>query len=255
MKRVLTAAAGVPLVLAVTLWSPNWAFALFVALFGLLALDEYLTLRATPRVGRPGFWVLPCGAALTVSFLASSLWTLAVFLLAAILSVATGLRSASSAIAWRRSRDTLTGLLYTCFLLGFLLRLSRTAVIVLLGIVWISDTAAYYGGRRWGRRRLAPRISPNKTIEGAVAGTLASVIFGAVVGGEVMGLRYGTLALIALVTTIAGQAGDLFESAIKRSAGVKDSSDRLPGHGGFLDRLDSLLFAAPVFYLMLLWIS
>jgi phosphatidate cytidylyltransferase len=116
-------------------------------------------------------------------------------------------------------------------------------------VVWVGDSAAYYGGRIFGRHTLAPRISPKKTVEGAVAGLAGSVAAGVflerwLISNE----RVLSMALICLVAAIAGQIGDLAESALKRSAGVKDSSSLLPGHGGMLDRLDSLLFAAPVFY-------
>jgi phosphatidate cytidylyltransferase len=135
--------------------------------------------------------------------------------------------------------------------LGFVVMMPRDLIFVLLAIIWAGDTAAYYGGRALGRHLLAPRVSPKKTIEGAVAGLLASVIAGTVGGVWYLGepsSRWLTFAVLSLVTAVAGQAGDLAESVLKRSASVKDSSSVLPGHGGILDRLDSLFFAAPVFY-------
>jgi len=116
----------------------------------------------------------------------------------------------------------------------------------------VSDSAQFYAGRLFGRRKLAPAISPAKTIEGAVGGLVAAAIGGFVVGpwclpglSAVGGLTAG------VVLAVFGMAGDLFESLLKRSAGVKDSSNLIPGHGGVLDRIDSYLFAAPVFYLFL----
>ena len=151
-----------------------------------------------------------------------------------------------------RLTSGLAGLFCTCLLLGFLLLLSRFAVFVVLGIIWAGDSAAYYIGRRWGRHRLAPRISPGKTIEGAAAGLTVSLAAGVGLGGILLDTPYLSLVLMSLITALAGQAGDLCESVLKRSVGAKDSSNRLPGHGGVLDRVDSLLFAAPVFYLLLL---
>jgi phosphatidate cytidylyltransferase len=126
--------------------------------------------------------------------------------------------------------------------------LSRELVLFLLVIIWVGDSAAYYGGRAFGRHPLAPRISPKKTVEGAIAGLLGSMLVGGFVGVAFLGEPWLSVTLISAATAVAGQVGDLAESAMKRSAGVKDSSSILPGHGGILDRLDSLFFAAPVFY-------
>jgi phosphatidate cytidylyltransferase len=126
------------------------------------------------------------------------------------------------------------------------------ALFLLMLTVMVSDTAQYYTGRLVGRRKLAPAISPNKTIEGAFGGLVFGTSTFTLLGGQWMprippGERIGLGA--ALVA--AGIAGDLFESMLKRSAGVKDSSTLIPGHGGILDRIDALLFAAPVYYIFL----
>jgi phosphatidate cytidylyltransferase len=123
---------------------------------------------------------------------------------------------------------------------------------LLMLAVIVSDTAQYYSGRAFGRRPLAAAISPKKTIEGAIGGFAAGALFIVIVGRwwlpEVpVGLR----ALLGVTLVAVGIAGDLFESMIKRSAQVKDSSSLIPGHGGVLDRIDALLFAAPVFYVVL----
>ena len=256
MKRVLTAATGIPVVLGVTYWGSNWAFGSLVALVGVLALDEFLDLGASkgaePGTHRPGYWFVPVGASLTLSFLGPPVSTFGTFLLGALLLISTALASHSSGPALRYFANGLTGLFYTCLLLGFLILLSRFAVFVVLGIIWAGDSVAYYIGSRWGQHQLAPRTSPGKTVEGAVAGTIASLAAGVGLGGILLDISYFSLSLISLITALAGQAGDLCESALKRRVGVKDSSNRLPGHGGVLDRVDSLLFAAPVFYLLLL---
>ncbi len=122
---------------------------------------------------------------------------------------------------------------------------------LLLAIVWLGDSAAYYVGTRWGRRRLAPRVSPNKSWEGAVAAAIAAVLSAAAWSAWRQGALDWTLISLALITSIAAQLGDLVESLIKRGAAVKDSGTLLPGHGGFLDRFDALAFAAPVWWLAL----
>ena len=118
-----------------------------------------------------------------------------------------------------------------------------------LAIVWAADSGAYFAGSHWGQRKLSPRISPNKTVEGLLGGIVAGVVI-----GLVFALFAGApprvlpaVALAALLTVAAAVVGDLFESLLKRHAGAKDSGDLLPGHGGVLDRLDSVLAALPVF--------
>jgi len=133
-------------------------------------------------------------------------------------------------------------------------RLGAWWLLLLLAIVWLGDTAAYYVGSKLGRHKLAPTVSPNKTWEGAVAGFLtglvATVLWSLWHEGEVV----GRLVLVGAATAAAAQVGDLVESLIKRGAGLKDSGDLLPGHGGMLDRMDAMLFASPVFFFGL-WIT
>jgi phosphatidate cytidylyltransferase len=132
----------------------------------------------------------------------------------------------------------------------------RGGVILLMATIVVSDTAQYYAGRTFGRRPLAPKLSPKKTVEGAIGGFLIAPAF------LVLSAYYFipaatdqlSLAVLALLLVIAGIAGDLFESTLKRAASVKDSSALIPGHGGVLDRIDALLFASPLFYLYLRWL-
>jgi phosphatidate cytidylyltransferase len=125
----------------------------------------------------------------------------------------------------------------------------REAVLVLMGTVAVSDTAQYYSGRAFGRRALAPRRSPKKTIEGAVGGFLvAPAVLVAAGSLWLPGLDPIRLGLLGVLLVLAGIIGDLFESMLKRAADLKDSSRLIPGHGGVLDRIDALLFCAPIFY-------
>ena len=126
-----------------------------------------------------------------------------------------------------------------------------------LMIVWMADSGAYFVGVRFGKHKLAPRVSPGKSWEGFGGGLLATVLL-AVVAMPVLGLgwhRLPDLLLLTVVTTLFSVLGDLFESLFKRHAGAKDSSDLIPGHGGVLDRLDSLLAALPVFAVGKLWLG
>lgn len=121
-------------------------------------------------------------------------------------------------------------------------------------LTWVNDSFAFFGGRRWGRRKLAPAVSPGKTVQGALAGLVGTVLLGAVYAGLVfqrwLGLPIGLLAGIggAVVISLIAQLGDLAESLIKREAGVKDSGSIFPGHGGILDRFDALFFTVPAAY-------
>lgn len=130
-------------------------------------------------------------------------------------------------------------------------------LLLALMIVWAADTGAYFTGRKFGKRKLAPVVSPNKTVEGMagglVAGVLVAVLLAPVAGASLAELPL--VALVALLTAIFSVFGDLFESLLKRQAGVKDSGTLLPGHGGILDRVDSVLAALPVFAVGKIWLG
>jgi phosphatidate cytidylyltransferase len=161
-----------------------------------------------------------------------------------------------------RVAATLFGALYVGWLSGHLIllreidggagRLGLLALGLLATATWACDILAYLVGVAFGRHKLAPRVSPKKTIEGAVGGVLGAVAASAaavVLFADFLTLRQGLL--LGLTCGVAGQAGDLFESLLKRDAGLKDTATLLPGHGGILDRFDSLLFNAPLVYWLL----
>jgi phosphatidate cytidylyltransferase len=130
------------------------------------------------------------------------------------------------------------------------------AVLFVVTVTWMVDSAAYFGGRRFGRHALAPIISPKKTIEGAVAGLAGGIVTAIIVRLWWLPELSGAESLGAgLLLGCAGQLGDLAESMFKRRAGVKDSGGWIPGHGGLLDKVDSLVFTAPTFYYYLLWVK
>jgi phosphatidate cytidylyltransferase len=124
-------------------------------------------------------------------------------------------------------------------------------VLLLLGLVWIADSAAYFVGRAWGRRKLAPEISPGKSWEGAIGGTAGALVYAIICGTFIEGLFWVPYLLAAALLAVLSIVGDLFESAVKRQAAVKDSGTLLPGHGGVLDRIDSATAALPA--AALLW--
>ena len=131
---------------------------------------------------------------------------------------------------------------------------SPLQVLLVLLIVWIADNAAYFVGRAWGRRKLAPGISPGKTWEGALGGTAGVLVYAIILGTFIEGLFWVPYLLAAALLAALSIVGDLFESAVKRQAGAKDSGTLLPGHGGILDRIDSATAVLPVAALLWPWV-
>jgi phosphatidate cytidylyltransferase len=159
---------------------------------------------------------------------------------------------ASDRTVLERAARQIQGVCYIPLSLSLLVLLRSGAdgvtwIFLLCAIIFAGDTAALYAGTLWGRHRISPTISPGKTVEGSVAGLAAGLAVGSAAKALFLPeLGWPALILFALAVGVAGQAGDLFESALKRASNVKDSGGLLPGHGGVLDRIDAMLFAAPV---------
>jgi phosphatidate cytidylyltransferase len=157
-------------------------------------------------------------------------------------------------------KKQILGVIYVPLLISFLVLIRSTDdgmhwIFFLLSIIFAGDTAALYTGTFFGRHKLAPSVSPGKTIEGAIGGIAANIAVGSLVKHFLLPLLpWPTTILFCVVAGFAGQIGDLFESALKRASSVKDSGGILPGHGGILDRIDALLFAAPVAYFFRVYI-
>ncbi len=251
--------SGVVLILAVvaSVWLlPSWILLFVVEGVLVLALVEYGRLADALGVRVP---LVVAGAGALAACAAVGLGTPLDAPLLATVVVTGGVLVASRAPMPGVLGEMGAALLPSLYLglpLGSLVALhagwGREAVLLLLLNVVLSDTAQYYGGRMLGRRPLSPLISPKKTMEGVVAGLLVTPPLVTLVGREWLpAVGPGRLFLVSLALVGLGIVGDLFESLLKRSAGVKDSSALIPGHGGVLDRIDSLLFAAPGFYLFL----
>jgi phosphatidate cytidylyltransferase len=168
-------------------------------------------------------------------------------------------------LSWRDWMAAIAGAVYLGFSLGFYVALLNwrpadhgfgvAVVAVPVAAVVLCDTAAYVAGSFLGRHRFFPQLSPRKTLEGAVAGVLASVVIAAVLGHPLLGISPVLGAVLGLVVAVVAQGGDLAESALKRQGGAKDSGHLVPGHGGLLDRLDSLVLVAPAVYCLYRLIS
>jgi len=257
-KRILTALVFIPIVLW-CLWRGGWAFfalTLTVSLVAIFELQEMLDSMKEP-VFRPLLYVASV-CLLGAIHLHGELWVSPV-MCAAFLAVAIGELVSPLAQPFRRGGLMLLSLFYGAFLPSHFLLLRRHpqglayVLLVLLG-TWAADTGAYFVGMRWGKHKLAPRISPNKSVEGALGGLVAAALVTGYLDSRLqIGLVPGWI--LGLLIALAAMTGDLFESALKREAGVKDSGWILPGHGGVLDRIDSLLFAAPAIYYLVRWLG
>ena len=255
-KRVATAAVLLPLLVGTILYGRGWPFALLALAAALLCAVEYFRMFLPSSRDR---WM---GVAVTgLAYASGALLPYPAAVSAILLCVgmaAFRFLSAEGTFEGRVRSAALT-VLGVVYIGGFLSTWPRTLLLpngehwVLLGILAVAagDTFAYFVGRAFGKTPLSPRVSPNKTVEGAIGGLLASVLSAAAYAAVFLpGVRTGFILVAAAVIGAAGQGGDLFESMLKRAAGVKDSGTLLPGHGGMLDRADSMIAAGPVLHLL-----
>ncbi|MCC7417605.1 MAG: phosphatidate cytidylyltransferase [Acidobacteria bacterium] len=266
MTRVLSGAALLILAVLVVWLAPA---ALFLAAAELLLVAAFVEYAALARASGLAVPAVPAGAAAALTAAAFARLgragaagaPLDVVLMAALVGL-----GAVSLARWQGGRGAVAAAaaaVFPCLYLGLPIgamigiRESRgpEALFLMMLTVFASDTAQYYAGRAVGRRPLAARISPKKTVEGAIGGFLAGAAVLAIVGAWWLPAAPAALrAALGAAIVALGIAGDLFESMLKRSAGVKDSSTLIPGHGGILDRVDALLFAAPVYYIVLKYV-
>jgi phosphatidate cytidylyltransferase len=255
MKRILTALALIPIVTYVVLWANSWIFLAVLFSVAFLCYREYDAIAAGYGFGAPGL----AGAAAGYVLFAwrGDAWLYLIFV--AILALIAVMRVDDLAKALPRAALLVIGVLYIfgCWKCAIPLReINPHWLMFALLLNWAGDIGAYYVGRKFGKHKLAPRVSPKKSWEGAAASVVTAVLLA---GGYLLrfidGITIPQAIGITVAANIAGQLGDLAESAMKRGAGVKDSGTILPGHGGFLDRVDSTLFAMPVIYAYLLLIA
>jgi phosphatidate cytidylyltransferase len=267
VTRVLSGAVLVAVAVAVVWFAPPLIFLAVAEALLVLAFVEYAKLAAAG--GTPIPFSPACAATMLTSLgMGTSVWildrlVLGSMVLDAILISGFVALAAITLTSWKGERDALGRaaaavfpMLYLGLPIGSMVAIragpGREALFLLMLTVMASDTAQYYTGRALGRRLLAPAISPKKTVEGAIGGFVSGAVLLAVAGAWWLpGFPIGFRALLGAAIVTLGIAGDLFESMLKRSAGVKDSSALIPGHGGVLDRIDALLFAAPVYYIVL----
>jgi phosphatidate cytidylyltransferase len=270
MKRILTAIVLIVLVGVLIFFGKLWMVTLLAAIVAGLAATEYRHFTVVADCPVPLWWTY---AAIALFFLATfyqpdDTITIVAFV-ALLLFVVAAFRTSIERVLWETSAGVLM-LIYIAYPLTLIPKIlveenGKALLLFLFFCVWSGDVAALYIGKRFGRRKLAPRLSPNKTWEGSFASVIGSIVFGMGLVGlgdwfSMKGSSFTSLhtsepwwyfLILAVVLNIAAQFGDLLESALKRGAGVKDSGKLLPGHGGILDRIDALLVAAPVFWFII----
>jgi phosphatidate cytidylyltransferase len=275
-KRVATAAVLIPFAVGLVLWGSTAILAIAVALVTILALFEYFALGEA--IGHRGyrFWTATCALLILylqwlttvirwgefggVAYPPRLAWLLvrifpraedAFFLFVLGIAAITLFTKRPLVETLPAAGISASGLILIAFPLSYTVRLHGVGtqgpvlLLFVLVITWVGDSAAYFVGRSLGKHPLAPHLSPKKTREGTVASFLGSLIV-AIVFARFMTVPLPHLLGMAAVGNVAGQVGDLLESAYKRSAGIKDSGSLLPGHGGVLDRIDALILAIPV---------
>jgi phosphatidate cytidylyltransferase len=247
MKRILTASVMIPVVLYAVLGGIEWLFLLVLVAVAEICFDEYSNITASrePVAYLAGLVIL----------LAPLSWLGIFTILFTLLMLTLAMLPADPVAGFRRTAAVILGVIYIfgAWRTAVLLRdINPWWLVFGLAVSWIGDTGAYYVGRRYGRHKLAPQVSPKKTWEGAIASAVVSGLAGALALPRLIpGAGVVEALMLALAANVAGQIGDLAESAIKRGAGVKDSGTLLPGHGGLLDRVDSSMFALPLLYAIL----
>jgi len=270
-QRVLTAVVLIPLfILAVLKLDAHW-FAGLLALFIVLAAWEWAALSGLTAIIGKLFYCLIVLASLFLIYQARAAEWLSLVVLA------TGVIWWGLVLIWLKMSKPDAGMsryasLYKpvaglfvlipawyalVMLHGYELQQGAVWVLYIFVLVWLADIGAYFSGKRFGRNKLAPTLSPGKTWEGVLGGLLVVGLYAVVVSywRELTFVQAGLLVLLSLLVSLLSVAGDLFESLFKRQAGVKDSGSLFPGHGGVMDRIDSLTAAAPLYVSGLLWLG
>jgi phosphatidate cytidylyltransferase len=282
LVRILTGLVLIPVVVIIVWWAPPAILTVAAAIVAVIALIEFLDLGE--RIGLHGFrkWTISCTAALFYAQRSLGLEETRTFAggVSIIREAAGGTLSIDAVLliflfgavaiglGTRRSlHDVLpgvaissAGLLFVALPFSYIVRIyeiehmGRELVLFALALVWAGDILAYFVGHSLGRLPMAPALSPKKTWEGAFANVIGSLLV-AILFAKWIQVDTSELLITAALANVAGQAGDLIESAYKRGAVVKDSSSLLPGHGGMLDRIDSLILAIPVVWVVFQWLS
>jgi phosphatidate cytidylyltransferase len=253
-KRVGSAVLFLPFFVWLVEYAPTWLFPAFVVLVGARGQWEFTRMFSRTGSGVYPWLGLLAGTAVTASFAVPETGPLALSLTVAVFLGASLMKAANHGPAWEPCALTLLGVCYVNWLLGYALWLRALPhgsrwIFLLAFVTWVGESSAYFFGSAIGRHKLSPKVSPSKTVEGALAQLLVSLP--AALAGRWWFFPECSVRdalLVGLLLGCAGQVGDLAESFLKRSARTKDAGRLIPGHGGLLDRLDSLLFNTPALF-------
>jgi len=257
-QRIITAAVMVPVVLGAIFYLPTSGFALFMSVVVLIGAWEWSDLMGLDRAEQRVGFVALCAVLMLLLELSQPSWWWGAACLWWGIAFAWVLDYPGSAKNWKDKHGVMAGIGVLVLLpawhgLVFLHSQENGAgwVLYVMAIVWGADTGAYFAGRRYGNKKLAPEVSPGKSVAGLVGGALTTSILATVASFYVASSFYEGVGLVLLTVMVSliSVLGDLLESMMKRERGVKDSGQILPGHGGILDRIDSLTAASPVFTL------
>ena len=254
MTRILTSIVSLPILLAIIYFGKPFHFFLLLEFAIFIGLYEFYRMIEKGGLGCYKWAGIILGILLSIAIFKGTYINLVIAASVIILFIVRIFEGNASDNAFSYVSNTVFGILYVSFLMSYMgvIRNSgdngRELIFFVLLITWMGDTTAYYGGKGFGKHKLAPAISPKKTVEGAIIGLMGS-IFGAIIAKLwFLDIGISNAVIAGILIGVSGQFGDLSESIIKRNLQVKDSGGIIPGHGGILDRVDSLLFSAPVFY-------
>ena len=261
MQRVATAVILLPLVLLAIVYLPANLFLLLIDLFLGLSVFEFLRILARYEV--EAYWfTFPLALLLPWVWVFSPDWVLDYLVISTLICMGHSVfQTQEMKLGFFSASGNLMAILYIGIPLSMAGSLQShqdqiPELLLVLSVIWAGDIGGFWVGQKWGKHKVTVRISPHKSLEGYVAGLLCSLL-AATAFGRYFLTTWSTadLVLIGVFLGLVGAMGDLFESMLKRGAGIKDSSTLLPGHGGVLDRIDSLLFALPAFYALLVLIE
>jgi len=254
LTRIISSIVSLPILLAIIYFGTPFHFFLLLEFAIFIGLYEFYRMIEKGGLGCYKWAGIILGILLSLAIFKGAYINLVIAASVIILFIIRIFEGNTSDNTFSYVSNTIFGIVYVSFLMSYMgvIRNSgdngRELIFFVLLITWMGDTTAYYGGKGFGKHKLAPLISPNKTVEGAIAGLMGSIVGAIIAKLWFLDISILNAIVAGILIGVFGQFGDLSESMIKRNLQVKDSGGIIPGHGGILDRVDSLLFSAPVFY-------